>query len=158
RFAAGDDARIFTRLLDYARPRGFAGRGTNQLSPLTRVIDAARPDPWTEWHMLTLAEAVRNGDAEAGRNLMTQFGLMQMFPSMVRALEGRHPLAGDVTPVAGALAQLGAIGQELLGHRMNGTSPSAARAAVIDSTLTRIVGKEFGLLRAVGGEAVKRLR
>jgi hexosaminidase len=155
RFAAGDDARLFTRLLDYARPRGFAGRGTNQLSPLTRVIDAARPDPWTEWQMVTLAEAVRDGDAEAGRNLMTHFGLMR---SMVRELQGRHPLAGDVTPVAGALGELGAIGEELLGHRMNGTAPSAGRAAAIDSALTRLVGKTFGLLRPVGGEAVKRLR
>ncbi|MEI2718738.1 MAG: beta-N-acetylhexosaminidase [Gemmatimonadales bacterium] len=157
RFAEGDDAITLVDLLEYARPRGFAGRGTNQFSPLTRLIDAARPDPWNGWRMQLLADQAVQGDARAGAVLADHFRAMQGFTPLLDAMMSRTPMATDGLPVARALNTLGRIGLEALDYRMRKVQPSAGWLASTDSTLKTIEGKTFGLLRPVGAEAVRRL-
>ena len=91
RFAAPQDAATLESLLEYSRPRGFAGRGTNQFSPLTRLIDAARPDPWNGWRMQALAEGAVRGDARAGQQLAEHFRSMQGFAAPLEAMVERTP-------------------------------------------------------------------
>jgi hexosaminidase len=157
RFAEPADAHTFEGLLEYARPRGFAGRGTNQFSPLTRLIDAARPDPWNGWRMQTLAQQAIQGDKEAGSALAEHFRSMQRFTAPLEAMFQRTPMAMDGVPVARALNTLGTIGLEALDYRMRDVQPSAGWLRSTDSTLKTIEGKTFGLLRPVGAEAVRRL-
>jgi hexosaminidase len=157
RFAEPQDAAVFESLLEYARPRGFAGRATNQFSPLTRLIDAARPDPWNGWRMQALAQAAVTGDVRSGRLLAQHFRTMQGFVAPLDAMRERTPMAQDGVMVAVALKTLGTIGLEALDYRMRDVQPSAGWLASTDSTLKTIEGKTFGLLRPVGAEAVRRL-
>lgn len=157
RFAAPQDGGTLESLLEYSRPRGFAGRGTNQFSPLTRLIDAARPDPWNGWRMLALAEGAVRGDARAGQQLAEHFRSMQGFAAPLEAMVERTPMAKDGIMMARALNTLGTIGLEALDYRMRDVQPTAGVLARIDSTLKTIEGKTFGLLRPVGAEAVRRL-
>lgn len=152
RMAARDDAAVLREFLRYARPRGFAGRGTNQLSPLTRLIDAAEPDPFTEWEMRSLAER------SAGFAALEQhFRRMRLFEAELTAMLPRVPMAADGLPLAAALAELGRIGMGALAADRTGRRPDAAWFADADSVLARTDGKTFGLLRPVGVAAVAKL-
>jgi hexosaminidase len=152
RMAGDDDAAVLREFLRYARPRGFAGRGTNQLSPLTRLIDAAEPDPFTEWEMLELAQLPVGFPA-----LEQHFLRMRQFEAELTAMLPRAPMAADGLPLATALAELGRVGMDLLTADRTGRRPDAAWFANADSVIARTEGKTFGLLRPVGVAAVKRL-
>ena len=157
RFAGGDDATLFSSLLDYARPRGFGGRGTNQFSPLTRLIDAARPDPWNGWRMLDRSQRAIAGDTAAVRALREDFAKMATFRAGLEGVRNRIPMASDGIPVAGALLDLSRIGGQALGYLTGNAPPEPAWRVTADSTLRTIEGKTFGLLRPVGADAVRAL-
>lgn len=159
-FATGRDAALFTRLLDYARPRGFGGRGSTQLTPYTRVIDAARPDPWNGWRMVDRAQRALGGDSLAAQQLRLNFGMMQQFRDALESARGRVPLVDDAIPVAGALWGLGRLGSQALDYLDGKSKPPAEWRVRADSILTDIdpaKGKNFGLLRPVGAAAVRLL-
>ena len=157
RIAGGSDASTLVHFLDYARPRGFAGRGTTQLSPLTRLIDAAQPDPLSGWRMQALATRAAGGDAAAARALRADFAAMAGFAADLREMRARVPMAADGFAVAGALRTLARVGTEALDARARPGGPRAGWRARADSTLKTIEGKTFGLLRPVGAEAVRML-
>jgi hexosaminidase len=157
RFAGGADATLFSSLLDYARPRGFGGRGTNQFSPLTRLIDAARPDPWNGWRMLDRARSAAAGDPAAARALREDFARMAQFRAGLEEARNRIPLANDGIPVAGALADLSRVGEQALAYLSQHSSPPPEWQASADSILKATEGKTFGLLRPVGADAVRSL-
>jgi hexosaminidase len=157
RIAGSSDAATLETFLDYARPRGFAGRGTNQLSPLTRLIDAALPDPLGGWRMQLLAQRAVSGDTAAARMLRRDFARMATFETALHEMQPRVPLARDGFELSGALGTLARIGIEALDARRATTTPPAARSARSDSLLKSIEGKTFGLLRPVGAEAVRIL-
>lgn len=157
RFAGGADAAVFSSLLDYARPRGFSGRGTNQFSPLTRLIDAARTDPWNGWRMLDRAQRAAAGDGEAARALHADFTRMAQFRPELEAMRERIPMANDGIPVAGALLGLSQVGDQALTLIAQQSAGTAAWRATADSVLKATEGKTFGLLRPVGADAVRAL-
>ena len=152
RMAPTADIPVLRDFLRYARPRGFAGRGTNQLSPLTRLIDAAEPDPFTEWEMLELAQLPVGFPA-----LEQHFRRMRLFEAELRAMIPRAPMAADGLPLAAALAELGRVGMEAIAADRTGRRPDPAWFADADSVIARTDGKTFGLLRPVGVAAVRRL-
>lgn len=157
RIAGGEDAVNLTAFLDYARPRGFGGRGTNQRSPLTRLIDAAQPDPMNGWRMRRHAERVVAGDTAAARVLRDDFKRMKSFRATLVEMQRRVPMARDGIAVAGALEMLGTIGDQALGMLARGARPTSRWRNRSDSVLKTIDGKTFGLLRPVGMEAVRIL-
>ena len=157
RMARGADARDLEEFLGYARPRGFAGRGTTQLSPLSRLIDAADPDPLTGWGMQQRARRARNGNAAAIGELRRDFARMATFPASLAAMQARVPMARDGIAVAGALATLSRLGNETLDRLGEPAKATPAWRARTDSLLKTIEGKTFGLLRPVGAEAVRIL-
>jgi hexosaminidase len=141
--------------LEYARPRGFAGRGTDQLSPLTRLIDAADPDPLTERRLLMLA-----GRAEepAWRDELDRHYLrMTTFDTMFANMLPRAPMAADGVPLAEALDAVGWLGHDALGYIGRGERPNAAWFDAARAVIERTRGKTFGLLRPVGVESVDAL-
>ncbi|MES2304953.1 MAG: beta-N-acetylhexosaminidase [Gemmatimonadota bacterium] len=152
-FATGDAAALYTSLLEYARPRGFGGRGSNQLTPYTRLIDAARPDPWNDWRMYELAKKVTRGDTLAAAELGAKFAEMQSFQARLADPSIWSPMVADAVPVAGAIHELGRLGSEALDYLRKGSGyPSTWRKSA-DSTLNTIMlplNKPFGLLRPIG--------
>ena len=155
RHASGDDAAVLARLLGHARPKGFGWYGTTQLTPMTRLLDAATPDPWTGWRMQERARRAVAGDSAAARQLADDFRAMQRHVAALTEVATRVPVAAEGLAVARALQELGALGEEALRRRQLGTLTDPAWRAAADSTLARTVGKTFGLLRPVGGEAVR---
>lgn len=153
----GDDRDALVSFLRYVRPRGFGGRGTNQFSPLSRLIDAAIPDPWNGWRMQDWATRAVAGDREAMLQLAGHFDAMQGFPAALTDIQTRVPVAGDGLAVAEALRQAGKLGQEALMMVASGRGPVAAWRTQADSILKATEGKTFGLLRPVGIEAVHTL-
>ena len=152
-FATGRAAGLYESLLEYARPRGFGGRGSNQLTPYTRLIDAARPDPWNGWRMYELAKQATKGDSTATSLLNAKFLEMRGFQSQLEDPLTWSPMAADALPVAGALRELGRIGAEALEFRRTGMAYPANWRKSADSTLNTIMlplGKPFGLLRPIG--------
>lgn len=155
RIAPLDAIPTLQEFLTYARPRGFAGRGTNQLSPLTRLIDAADPDPFTESEMLRLVGSI---DTPGHRDaLRAHFTAMGSFTARLTAITPRAPIAADGIPLARALAKVGALGSSFLDLASQGKRPDAAWLAAADSVIASTEGKTFGLLRPVGVTAVKEL-
>ena len=152
-FATGSAATLYNSLLEYARPRGFGGRGSNQLTPYTRLIDAARPDPWNGWRMYELARQATKGDTLAVNLLNSKFAEMQSFPARLADPLIWSPMVDDAIPVAGALRDLGRLGAEALEFRRTGMAYPANWRKSADSTLNTIMlplGKPFGLLRPIG--------
>lgn len=149
-------------LLAFAMPVTFGDRSrlqrTTQLTPLSRLVDAARPDPWARSRMMRLAERIaagpRNAAAEAAE-LDQIFAGWSALPEEVRGLASRFPLAADGDAAAAALARLGSIGREALGYLKGDGAPDAWKSATRAELDT--LAKPQGLLRIVGVEAVRIL-
>lgn len=143
-------------LLAATMPVSFGQRSrlqqTTQLVPLTRLVDAARPDPWLRSRMNLLA-ADRSGPAreELGRIFREWKALEPRIVSLADSV----PLAADGVEAARALAHLGALGLETLDHLDSGSSPTqwkeSARARLAS------LARPQGLLLLAGIESVTML-
>jgi hexosaminidase len=160
----GADFQTLLALLDISQPVTFGQRhrlqpGMTQQTPLTRLIDAARPDPPARWNSLMLVERflADSGRTPALRDTLRQdFLRWRALAPAVRAVATRKPLARDAVPAADALARVGQVGLAAL-DRLGGGVPAtaawqdSARAALDSST-----GPQ-GLLRLVVVDAVRWL-
>ena len=85
----------------------------NQQTPLTNLIDMARPDPPSRWNLLTLIERFL---ADSGRTAALADSVRQLFSSWralapaIQAAATRVPLALQGVPAATALARVGDVG------------------------------------------------
>jgi hexosaminidase len=160
----GPDFQTMMSLLALSQPVTFGQRhrlqvGMTQQTPLTRLIDAARPDPQSRWGTLTLVERFVQ---DSGRSAVLRDSLRQTFAAWqalapaVHAVAVRKPLARDGVAAADALARVAGIGSAAL-DRMAGTA-AATRAwqdsarAVLDSA----TGPQ-GMLRLTVVDAVRWL-
>lgn len=139
---------------------GERGRiqGTTQLTPLTGLVDAARPDPWARSQMNRLAaEIVKDpsGAPLARQQLRRMFEGWKPLAAHIAALSDTIPLARDGIPAALALGRLGEIGTTGLDHLDSGAAPQGWK----DSTRVALeeLAKPQGLLRLAGVEAVRAL-
>jgi hypothetical protein len=149
-------------LLAATMPLTFGQRyefqGTTQRTPLTRLIDAARPDPWMRSQSMRLAaEVVRNpaGAAAARDQLRKLFSDWRPLGPAVAALGDSLPLARDGEPAARALSPLAALGLQALDYLGGDTAPPGWKAAA-NAALAELA-KPKGMLRLAGVEAVRRL-
>ncbi len=155
--ASGDDATALDLFLQYVRPKGFGNYGTNQFTPHTRLVDAAVPDPFTNWHMTDRATRAIAGDTAAAALLRGDFARMGGFAATLAGMQARVPLAADGGAVAVVLGHLGEVGNQALDILAGRDSATAAWRAGADS-LVRSAGRgTFGLLRPVGVDAVRML-
>ncbi len=155
--ASGDDATQLDRFLQYVRPKGFGNYGTTQFTPHTRLVDAAVPDPFTNWHMTDRATRATAGDTAAAAALRTDFARMERFTATLAAMQPRVPLAADGAAVAAVLGRLGAVGNEALDVLAGRQTATAAWRAGADSLIGSAGRGTFGLLRPVGVAAVRVL-
>jgi len=149
-------------LLAYTMPVSFGQRsrlqGTTQLTPLTRLVDAARPDPWSRSRMMRLAEQVAAGPRAATgemAELERIFTAWDGLPASVGGLTATFPLASDGVPAARALARLGALGREALAYLRGDGAPAEWKTAT-RAELEELAQPQ-GLLRLAGIEAVRIL-
>ncbi len=149
-------------LLAYTMPVSFGQRSrqqrTTQLTPLTRLVDAARPDPWSRSGMMRLAERVAAGP-RAAETEMAELGRIfagwRELPARVGDLTTTVPLASDGVAAAAALARLATLGQEALGYLSRDGAPAVWKTAT-RAELETLAGPQ-DLLRITGVEAVRIL-
>ncbi len=160
----GPDFQTMMSLLALSQPVTFGQRhrlqvGMTQQTPLTRLIDAARPDPPSRWGSLTMIERFV---ADSGRTAVLRDSLRQTFTAWqalapeVHAVAVRKPLARDGVPAADALARVAGVGTAAL-DRMAGTVAATrgwqdSARAVLDSA-----NGPQGLLRLTVVDAVRWL-
>lgn len=156
------DVSVLDDLLAVSMPVTFGQRATiqktTQLTPLTHLIDAARPDPWARSRLNRLAAEIARDPKAAGAarsQLRATFASWATLPDAVRALSDSVPLAREGILAARALAALGAIGVQTLDYLEKGgaTTEWQDRAKTsLDS-----LAMPQGLLRIVGIDAVRQL-
>lgn len=160
----GPDFQTMLTLVALTQPVTFGQRhrlqeGMTQQTPLTRLIDAARPDPPSRWGSLSMVERFV---ADSERSTVLRDSLRQTFTSWqalapaVHAAAVRKPLARDGVPAADALARVGTVGVAAL-DRLNGTvAPTKAWQDSARATLDSATGPQ-GLLRLAVVDAVRWL-
>jgi hexosaminidase len=160
----GPDFQTMMALLAVSQPVTFGQRnrlqvGMTQQTPLTRLVDAARPDPPARWSSLTLVERFL---ADSGRtpalrdSLRREFVAWRAMAPAVHAVAVRKPLAGDGVPVADALARVGAVGMAALDRLTGAVTPTRAWQDSARTALDSSTGPQ-GLLRLVVVDPVRWL-
>jgi hexosaminidase len=148
-------------LLAYTTTVSFGQRSqlqrTTQLTPLSQLVDAARPDPWSRSQMVRLARKVvaDPAGAKAERDELARiFQSWKPLEASVTALADSLPLAKDGITAAAALGRLADLGIEALGY-LGATAPADWKTrgnAALDE-----LAKPQGLLRLAGVDAVRVL-
>jgi hexosaminidase len=86
------------KLLEITQPVTFGDRTqlqrTTQLTPLTQLVDAARPDPWLRYRLVRLARDHRAGQDSATRALEAEFRAWQALPDQIAGLARQAPVLG----------------------------------------------------------------
>lgn len=137
RIAPGVETAPLESLFTAVQPPRFGqtvdGRQTTQRHPLTRLVDAAPPDPTGRWTVerLVLRLARDPRDAPARDTLLVLFERWSLLLPQVEALAARSPVLAEAIPVARALARSAVIGTEAVGFVTAGRTAPAdwARAA-----------------------------
>jgi hexosaminidase len=159
---AGDIAPLET-LLTVVQPPFFGQRlngvNTNQLQPLTRIVDAARPDPSSRWLVERLVRRVVQAptDAAARDSLTVLFTRWRENDPKVRALGSATPLVAQSVPASAALARTSEIGIRAIEYLSRGERPPAEW---LQMSMVELKGYEgpLGLLRvSIVAEIVKLL-
>ena len=123
------DLLAVTRPVTYGQ-RGHAA-GLSLLPPLTRLVDAATPDPWSRSGMVRQARAAI-GDgaaAEAARaSLRERFSGWAPLTARVEALTDSLPIAAEAVPAARALDSLGTLGLDALRYLSPRQAPAGWKA------------------------------
>jgi hexosaminidase len=162
RLTGGEDIGPLAALLEVAQPVYFGERGqiqrTTQLTPLTRLVDAARPDPATRFRIGAMVDAFLTDPlhAEYRDDLARLFSWWRDLAPRIEALAGALPLAADAGPAAQALAELGAAGLEALAYLGGGVAPPEGWQARVTPLLER-AERPLGLLRLPFAPALRRL-
>jgi hexosaminidase len=162
RLVGGEDIGALAALLEVAQPVYFGERSqlqrTTQLTPLTRLVDAARPDPLSRFRigamvdafLADLRRAAYRGDLEA------LFAGWRDLAPRIEALAGVSPLAADALPASRTLGELGAAGLEALAFLGDGVAPPEGWQARATPVLDR-AERPLGLLRLPFAPALRRL-
>lgn len=142
-------------LLTVVQPPFFGqalnGKQTNQLHPLTRLVDAARPDPSGRWLTERLVRRfVQNPlDSAAHDSLAVLFTRWRDLGEPIRRLASETPAIGEALPVLQALERVSGLGLEALGYIRTGATPDSAWLAVAAVDFKRYEGPQQLLRVAV---------
>lgn len=161
----GPDFEALLALLRVSSPVPFGQRnrmqvGMTQQTPLTRLVDAARPDPPARWNSLTLVErflgdSYRTPALRDTLRLMFQ-GWRDLAPA-IRAAATRDPLAQDGVPAAEALARVGDLGLAALDRLGQSDTATSAWRDSARAVLNAAAAPQGGMLRLVVIDAVRWL-
>ena len=158
---AGDLAAVDS-LLTVLQPPFFGqainGKQTTQLQPLTRMVDAARPDPPARWltERLVRRFVVNPTDSAAHDSLTTLFTRWATLGPAVDSLAREAPGIGEALPAVAALQRTSTLGLEAMQFVRTGTRPDSTWLAAAAADLKKFEGPQ-GLLRVVIVPEVKKL-
>lgn len=159
-FPAGDLAPLDT-LLTVVQPPHFGqalnGVQTTQLHPLTRIVDAARPDPPARWltERLVRRFVLNTADSIAHDSLRVLMDRWRALFPAIQAMAEATPAIGEAVPAAYALQRTSTIGLEAMQLVRSGGRPDSMWLATAAADLKRYDGPQ-GLLRvSVVGEVRK---
>lgn len=162
RLVGGRDIGPLVSLLEVAQPVYFGERGqiqrTTQLTPLTRLVDAARPDPATRYRINAMVDAFLADPLRAAYrdDLSRLFAFWRDLAPRIDALAGAAPLAADALPASQTLGELGVAGLEALAYVGGGVVPPEGWQARVTPVLDR-AERPLGLLRLPFAPAMRRL-
>ena len=162
RLTGGEDIGPLAALLEVAQPVYFGERGqiqrTTQLTPLTNLVDAARPDPFSRFRINAMVDAFLADPLHAAYrdDLARLFSWWRDLAPRVEALAGVAPLASDALPASQTLGELGAAGLEALAYLGGGVAPPEGWQARVTPILDR-ADRPLGLLRLPFAPALRRL-
>ena len=162
KFLPAGDLAPLDSLLTVVQPPFFGqalnGRQTNQLHPLTRIVDAARPDPPARWMTERLVRrfVINAFDSAAHDSLATLFTAWRQLAPQVQALALATPAVGDAVPAAQALERSSAIGLEALQYVRSGSRPDSSWLGLAVADLRRFEGPQ-GLLRVAVVPEIRKL-
>ena len=159
RQAAGDSAPALEALLDYVRPRDFGGSGALQQSPHAGLIDAAVADPVHNWDLTNTARRAATGDTAAQSRVRSALSESTRLRDRLHALASTTLAAREASPVADALADLGATGLQALDYIRRRSPPDAAWRTRADSMISFMTSRRVREwpLRPVTTDAVRIL-
>jgi hexosaminidase len=124
RLAAGDPVEPLKTLADVVTPATFGQRirthRYTQLTPLNRLVDAARPESDTAREFATLVDRMDRGQI---RSWLTRW---RDNDAQLEKLLQRSELLREDIPVSEALSRLGAVGLQALDYLDRGERPPAA--------------------------------
>ncbi|HEX8687296.1 MAG TPA: hypothetical protein VF654_12385, partial [Pyrinomonadaceae bacterium] len=154
-----EETRPLETLLGALRPTFFARekvRPITQQTPLTRLVDAAAPDPAASREFASavaglIDDAPRfESRRERVRAVLEEWRGVQ--PS-VRVMADRSPLRRDAVPLADALAEMGDAGLEALQYLSRGAAPPPGwreeRLALLDRVARTPSEVDFPVLPAL---------
>jgi hexosaminidase len=132
RLAGGADSRALTMLASLVEPvkeyRRYQQRPQTMLSPLTGLVDAARPDSEASRDFARLVEGLLS-DAPRfdtnSRELSERLTVWRDSGPELEALIDRSPALVEARPLARDLSSAGTIGLEALSYLTKGVAPSA---------------------------------
>ena len=159
RLAGGDETRPLETLVGVLRPTFFGPekvRPITQMTPLTRLVDAAAPDrPAAREFASAVAGLVDDAPRfrsrrERVRALLEEWRGVQ---PAVRVLADRSPLMRDAVPLADSLAEMGAAGLEALQYLSHASAPPLGwpeeRLALLDRVARTPSEVDFPILPAL---------
>lgn len=163
RIAPGLETAPIESLFTAVQPPRFGqatnGRSTNQLHPLTRLVDAARPDPVGRWTTERLVRrlALDARDVAARDSLLVLFERWSLLLPRIEALAATSPTLAEALPVARALARTAVIGTEAVGFLTAGRAPPADWARQSADELRRYEAPQGTLRVAIVADVLKLL-
>ncbi len=122
RLANGQDPAPLEQLLRLTEPVSFGERASMQKLtqdiPLVFPVDAARPDPPSQWNYRQLvSDFLANPGNGGAARLDSAFASWRRLPEELMRLLPRAPMVRDALPAARALAWVAMIGSEALERR-----------------------------------------
>jgi hexosaminidase len=162
RIAAGAETDALEALLEVAQPAYFGERSqlqrTTQITPLTHLVDAARPDPPSRFRVGALVDSLLAdpGHAAGRTALAAVFLQWRHLRAELRPLAESSPLAAEALPAAEGLEDLGNIGLEAIAYLVPGSAPPDGWLARVTPALDG-ADRPLGLLRLPVAPAIRRL-
>jgi len=163
--ARGDELAILTAVLEVAQPVYFWERSqiqhTSQTTPLTGVVDAARPDPPSRRRIEAMVDAfLADSTRTAHREDLSR--LFAGWDSLSTAVVGRLTaeritVLQYVAPAVDALGSLGYIGNSALRYLSGGVAPPERWLAAQATPVLDRAERPLGLLRLPFAPAMRRL-
>ena len=128
RLAAGGDVEAVRTLVAVVEPLKIYARDdarpTTRHTPLTRLVDAARPDSREARRVSALVAALLSGGSASPDPLRATFAAWQRAGGAIAQAAADSPIVANAIPLGGDLATLGRLGQEALGYLQGGAPPA----------------------------------
>ncbi|MDP1857244.1 MAG: family 20 glycosylhydrolase [Gemmatimonadaceae bacterium] len=161
KLAPGLDVTPIESLFTAVQPPSFGqstnGRMMNQRDPLSRLVDAARPDPPGRWMTERLVRrlALNAADTPARDSLAVLFAAWVNLQPSVARLGALSPTLAQALPVNNALARVANIGLEALGYIGTGARPQPGWSEALVTELQQYDKPQETLRVAITAEVRK---